>query len=85
MDKNRFNTESINHSTSILLHVVIQIALSLRLFLHPTSPSLQVRLRLRLRVAAVLLVAVQVGNMNYLAGKRGSAWKTAVSTVRMDE
>lgn len=32
-----------------------------------------------------MLVAVQVGNMNYLAGRRCSAWKTAVSMVRMDE
>lgn len=36
------------------------------------------------RVEAVV-VAVQVGNMNYLAGRRCSAWKTAVSMARMDE
>ncbi len=28
---------------------------------------------------------MQVGNMNYLAGRRCSAWKTAVSMERMDE
>ena len=33
----------------------------------------------------VVVVAVQVGNMNYLAGRRCSAWKTAVSMARMDE
>lgn len=33
----------------------------------------------------VSLVAVQVGNMNYLAGRQCSAWETAVSMVRMDE
>lgn len=31
------------------------------------------------------VAAVQVGNMNYLAGRRCSAWKAAVSTARMDE
>lgn len=50
------------------------------LFYSPTGPSLHVCL-----LVLVVVVAVQVGNMNYLAGRQCSAWKTAVSMVRMDE
>lgn len=50
------------------------------LFYSPTIPSLHVSF-----LVSVVVVAVQVGNMNYLAGRRCSAWKTAVSMVRMDE
>jgi len=50
------------------------------LFCSPTSPSLHVCL-----LVSVVVVAVQVGNMNYLAGRQCSAWKAAVSMVRMDE
>lgn len=77
---------------SLLLHVAVQIVLSFfssphfvscssLLFFSPTSPCLHVCLL----VSVVVVVAVQVGNMNYLAGRRCSAWKTAVSMVRMDE
>ncbi|KAM7407619.1 hypothetical protein PAMA_003377 [Pampus argenteus] len=41
--------------------------------------------KLKQSPAPVVVVAVQVGNMNYLAGRRCSAWETAVSMVRMDE
>ena len=47
------------------------------------SPSLH--FCLLVLVVEVEVVAVQVGNMNYLAGRRCSAWKTAVSMARMDE
>lgn len=50
------------------------------LFYSPNSPSLHVCL-----LVSVVVVAVQVGNMNYLAGRQCSAWETAVSMVRMDE
>lgn len=56
------------------------------LFSSPTSPSLHVCLLVLAAVVVVVVAAaVQVGNMNYLAGRRCSAWKTAVSMVRMDE
>lgn len=50
-----------------------------KLFYSSTSPSLHVCL------LVLVVVASQVENMNYLAGRRCSAWKTAVSMVRMDE
>lgn len=64
---------NINYPASSLLHIAIWIVGAL-LFLPPVP-----------RCMSVSLVAVQVGNMNYLAGRQCSAWETAVSMVRMDE
>lgn len=70
-----------------MVHSLFSLSLILYhppLFSAPTNPSLHVCLLVS-AVVVVAAAAVQVGNMNYLAGRRCSAWKTAVSMVRMDE